>query len=259
MTLSQRDQRLLSAERLKVTSRMAGEMAHELNTPLGGIIMYSHLLLEDIPEDDPNREKIVKINKLAHRCKIIVQGLRDFSYQEDPHPRPVQVNTIIHNVIGFLEDHVLLRDVSIHRSFAPDLPKVTGDENKLEQVFINLIINAAQSMEGSGTLTLRTEFAPATNRVRIECSDTGCGIDDQDLVRIFEPFFTTKKQGKGTGLGLSICHGIVQKHGGTITIESSKGQGSTFTILLPVAEEGIDRGLRIADSGFRAANRRCKV
>lgn len=259
MKLSQRDRRLLSAERLKATSRMASEMAHELNTPLGGILMYSHLLLEDMPEDDPNREKIVKINKLAHRCKIIVQGLRDFSYQEGPHPKPVQINRIIHNVIGFLEDHVLLRDVSIHRSFASDLPKVTGDENKLEQVFINLIINAAQSMEGAGTLTLRTEFAPATNRVRIECSDTGCGIDDQNLVRVFEPFFTTKKQGKGTGLGLSICHGIVQKHGGTIAIESSKGQGSTFTILLPVAEDGIDRGLRIADSGLKAANRRCKV
>jgi signal transduction histidine kinase len=259
MTLSQRDQRLLSAERLKVTSRMASEMAHELNTPLGGIIMYSHLLLEDIPEDDPNREKIVKINKLAHRCKIIVQGLRDFSCQDDPHPKPVQVNTIIHNVIGFLEDHVLLRDVSIHRSFASHLPKVPGDENKLEQVFINLIINAAQAMEGRGVLTLRTEFAPATNRVRIECSDTGCGIDDQDLVRIFEPFFTTKKQGKGTGLGLSICHGIVQKHGGTITIESSKGQGATFTILLPVVDKDLDRGLRIPAPGFKAAKRRCKV
>jgi len=254
MTVSQRDQRLLSAERLKATTRMASEMAHELNTPLGGIIMYSHLLLDDVPEDDPNREKIVKINKLAHRCKIIVQGLRDFSYQDDPHPKPVQVNTIIHNVIGFLEDHVLLRDVSIHRSFASDLPTVPGDENQLEQVFINLIINAAQAMEGTGTLTLGTEFARATNRVRIECSDTGCGIDQEDLVRVFEPFFTTKKKGKGMGLGLSICHGIVQRHGGTIRIESSKGQGTTFTISLPVAEEGLDRGLRIAEPGFKAGN-----
>lgn len=254
MTVSQRDHRLLSAERLKATTRMASEMAHELNTPLGGIIMYSHLLLDDIPEGDPNREKIVKINKLAHRCKIIVQGLRDFSYQDDPHPKPVQVNAIIHNVIGFLEDHVLLRDVSIHRSLASDLPTVPGDENQLEQVVINLIINAAQAMEGRGTLTLHTEFARAKSRVRIECSDTGCGIDQQDLVRVFEPFFTTKKKGKGMGLGLSICHGIVQRHGGTIRIASSKGQGATFTILLPVAEEDFDRGLRIAEPGFKAGD-----
>ena len=95
-------------------------------------------------------------------------------------------------------------------------------------------------MNGSGTLTLRTEFALDTNRVRIKCSDTGCGIDKENLGRIFEPFFTTKEKGKGTGLGLSICHGIVERHGGTITVESSRGHGSTFTIFLPVAEKDID-------------------
>ncbi len=256
---SQKDRKLLAAERLKATSRMASEMAHELNTPLGGILMYSHLLLEDLPEDDPNREKALKINKLAHRCRIIVQGLREFAHDEGPRLKPVQINRIFHNVIGFLQDHVLLRGISIHTCFDSHLPEVTGDENKLEQVFINLIINAAQSMDGTGTLTLRTDFVPATNRVRIECSDTGCGIDDKNLGRVFEPFFTTKTRGKGTGLGLSICHGIVEQHGGTITIESSKGEGATFTIFLPVTEEEIERRLRIVGDGSNGVNTRSKA
>jgi signal transduction histidine kinase len=240
MGSSKRQEELLAAERLRATGRLASEVAHELNTPLGGILMYSHLLMEDVAEDDPRRENIVKINKLAHRCKIIVQGLLDFAHQEIRQSRPVQINRILRNVIGFLEDHVLLRNISIEADLVPDLPRVAGDENKLEQVFINLIINAAQSMNGSGTLTLRTEFAVDTSRVRIECSDTGCGIHEEDLSRIFEPFFTTKEKGKGIGLGLSICHGIVEQHGGTISAESSRGHGSTFTTFLPVAEEDID-------------------
>ena len=259
MESSKRQQALLAAERLKATGRLASEIAHELNTPLGGILMYSHLLIEDLSEDDPRRENIVKINKLAHRCKIIVQGLLDFAHQEIPQSGPIQINRILRNVIGFLEDHVLLRNISIETHLDPALPRVAGDENKLEQVFINLIINAVQSMNGTGTLTLRTEFAVDTSRVRIECSDTGCGIDDENLGRIFEPFFTTKEKEKGTGLGLSICHGIVERHGGTITVESSKGHGSTFTVFLPMAEKDIsDCGLRIADCGFETPNGKSK-
>lgn len=227
------DKKLLSAERLKATGRLASEIAHELNTPLGGILMYSHLLMEDLPDNNPHMENVIKINKLAHRCKMIVQGLLDFAYQESPHPKMVQVNRILRNVIGFLEDHVLLRGISIEMRLDPTLPRVAGDENKLEQVFINLIINAAQSMDGTGVLTIRTGFAFDSNQVRIECSDTGSGIDDKHIDRVFEPFFTTKEKGKGTGLGLSICHGIVEQHGGTMTVDSSKEQGSVFTIFLP--------------------------
>jgi signal transduction histidine kinase len=152
MGSSKRQQALLAAERLKATGRLASEIAHELNTPLGGIVMYSHLLMEDLTEDDPRRENIIKINKLAHRCKIIVQGLLDFARQEIPRPEPVQINRILSNVIGFLEDHVLLRNISIKTHLDAALPQVAGDENKLEQVFVNLIINAAQSMDGGGTL-----------------------------------------------------------------------------------------------------------
>jgi len=238
--LSERDQKLLSAERLKATERLASEIAHELNTPLGGILMYSHLLLDDLPDDNPNLENVIKINKLAHRCKMIVQGLLDFAHQESPQHKMVQVNTIIRNVIGFMEDHVLLRNISIETRLDPVLPKIQGQENKLEQVFVNLIINAAQSMNGSGTLTLHTELDRDTNLVRIVCSDTGCGIEDDLIDKVFEPLFTTKERGTGTGLGLSICHGIVEQHRGTITVRSSKGQGSAFTIFLPAAGKPVD-------------------
>ena len=150
----------------------------------------------------------------------------------------VQVNGILSNVIGFLEDHLLLKNISIKTHLDGGLPEVMADENKLEQVFINLIINAAQSMDGSGILTLRTESVPDTHRIRIQCSDTGCGIDTKDLDKVFDPFFTTKTSNRGTGLGLSICHGIIEQHGGAITAHSSKGKGSMFTVFLPVAEEG---------------------
>jgi signal transduction histidine kinase len=234
MSPSKRDEKLLAAERLEVAGKLASEIAHELNTPLGGILMYSHLLLEDVPEDDPSRENIVKINKLAHRCKIIVQGLLDFAKRDVSPEKRVQVNRLLRDVIGFLEDHVLLKRISIETDLDPDLPEVIAHENKLEQVFINLIVNAAQSMDGHGILMLRTKFVRDTGGILIQFSDTGCGIDEKDLDRIFDPFFTTKARGKGTGLGLSICHGIIEQQGGTITANSVKGKGSMFTVFLPV-------------------------
>jgi signal transduction histidine kinase len=215
MKLSKRDQELVSVERLRATERLASEIAHELNTPLGGILMYSHLLLEDIGEGNPYRENVIKINKLAHRCKMIVQGFLDFARQGSPQLRPVQVNRIIYNVMGFMEDHVLLRGIDVDTELDATLPEILGEENKLEQVFVNLIVNAAQSMDGQGVLSLRTQFIPDTNQIRIECADTGCGIAEEHLREIFEPLFTTKQRGKGTGLGLSICHGIVEQHRGT--------------------------------------------
>jgi signal transduction histidine kinase len=237
MSSSKKHTRLLAAERLRATGKLASEIAHELNTPLGGILMYSHLLLEDIPEDDPNRENLIKINKLAHRCKIIVQGLLDFAKHDASSLQMVHVNSVLSGVIGFLEDHVLLKGISVTTHLDPALPSVLADENKLEQVFINLIVNAAQSMDGRGTLTLQTKCVDDTKQICIQCLDTGCGIDRKDIDKIFDPFFTTKTKGKGTGLGLSICHGIIEQHGGTITADSDKGKGSSFTVYLPIADE----------------------
>jgi signal transduction histidine kinase len=252
MKLSRADKKVISRERLKATSRMAGEIAHELNTPLGGILMYSHMLLEDLSEEDPHKENVLKINKLAHRCKIILQSLLDFAHQESPHPKAVEINRVLKNVIGFLEDHVLLKGISIETHLDPALPRVMGDENKLEQVFVNLIINAAQSMEGEGELKLATWCALDTNDIKIECSDTGCGIEEKHLGRIFEPFFTTKERGKGSGLGLSLCHGILEQHGGTIVVDSERGRGTTFIVSLPVVDKDADQTLQVAGQGCKS-------
>jgi len=227
------DKKAVSSERLEGASRLAGELAHELNTPLGGILMYSHLLLDELSESDPHLDKVVKINKLAHRCKMIVEGLLSFARQETKTLEKVQVNQTLNNVIAFMKDHILLRNVDIQTHLDPRLPEITGEENKLEQVFVNLIVNAAQSMNGQGQLTLRTTRDEEANQVIIQIIDTGCGIEKKYMERVFEPFFTTKSQEKGTGLGLSICHGIIEQHHGSIQVERSDKTGSVLKIELP--------------------------
>jgi two-component system, NtrC family, sensor kinase len=231
------DNQPVSSERLEGASRLAGELAHELNTPLGGILMYSHLLLDELQESDPHLDKVVKINKLAHRCKMIVEGLLSFARQESHPLEEVQVNETLNNVLGFMRDHVLLRNVDINTRLDPQLPRIRGEENKLEQVFINLIINAAQSMTGRGQLNLQTAFDAETKRVTIQVTDTGCGIRRDHRKKIFEPFFTTKSKEKGTGLGLSICHGIIEQHNGSIQVERSDKTGSVLKIELPTSAD----------------------
>jgi signal transduction histidine kinase len=227
------DKKSAASERLEGASTLASELAHELNTPLGGILMYSHLLLDELSEHDPHLENVVKINKLAHRCKMIVEGLLSFARQETRPLEEVDINQTLSNVLAFMRDHILLRDIAVHTDLDSQLPKVRGEENKLEQVFINLIINAAQSMNGKGRLSLRTTFEATSRQVVIQVMDTGCGINSENVDKVFEPFFTTKDKRKGTGLGLSICHGIVEQHGGTIRVERSGAAGSVLRIELP--------------------------
>jgi signal transduction histidine kinase len=214
---------------------MASEVAHELNTPLGGILIYGHLLLEDIPEDHPYRENVIKIIKLANRCKVIVRGLLDFAHQETLSVKKIQVNKVVKSTVYFMENHVLLKNIRIVYELDPDLPEIFADENKLEQLFVNFIINAGEAMNNAGTLVLRTKPDPDRSGVLIAFSDTGCGIPKKHLHRIFEPFFTTKAREKGTGLGLAISHGIVKLHGGDIQVESEEGKGTTFKIFLPIS------------------------
>lgn len=225
----------LSSERLAAAGNIASEVAHELNTPLGGILIYSHLLLEDMPEDHPHRENVIKIVKLANRCKVIVRGLLDFAHQETLSLKKIQVNQVVKSTVYFMEGHVLLKNIQIVYGLDPDLPEILADENKLEQLFVNFIINAAEAMNNSGILALRTQPDPDRKGVLIHIADTGCGIPKKHLHRIFEPFFTTKARGKGTGLGLSISHGIVKLHGGDIQVESDEGRGTTFKVFLPIS------------------------
>ena len=226
-------QQLAKTEKLTALGGMAAGVAHEINNPLGGILLYSNLVLEDIPEDSPARENMEKIIYQTNRCKEIVQNLLDFARTPTGDMLPLKINNVIKTSLNLVKDQAMFHGIEIDTRLAENLPEVIGDKSRLEEVFVNLFINAADAMNGKGRLTITT--MPGTNNsVKISVSDTGTGIDEEHLPHIFEPFFTTKEPGRGTGLGLSIAYGIIRKHNGAIDAESEPGKGTTFIIFLPV-------------------------
>jgi len=223
---------LAITEKLTALGEMAAGVAHEINNPLGGILLYSNIVLEDIPEDSPARENMQKIIYQTNRCKEIVQSLLDFAKTPTSAMLPLQINQIIFTSLKLVRGQSMFHGIEIEARLAENLPETIGDRSRLEEVFLNLFINAADAMKGSGKLTIITGLS--TNKsIRISISDTGKGIDKEHLSHIFEPFFTTKEPGEGTGLGLSIVYGIIQKHNGTIDAECTPGTGTTFIISLP--------------------------
>jgi two-component system NtrC family sensor kinase len=223
---------LAKTEKLTALGEMAAGVAHEINNPLGGILLYSNIVLEDIPEDSPARENMQKIIYQTNRCKEIVQSLLDFARTPTGEMLPLQINQIINTSLKLVKDQSMFHGIEIEAKLAENLPETIGDRSRLEEVFLNLFINAADAMNGSGKLTIATGLS-TNNSIRILISDTGKGIDKEHLSHIFEPFFTTKEPGQGTGLGLSIAYGIIQKHNGTIDAECKPGTGTTFIISLP--------------------------
>lgn len=227
-------QQLRRAEKLTALGGMAAGIAHEINNPLGGILLYSGLLLEDIPSDSPARRNTEKIIDQTNRCKNIVQNLLDFSRTTTGEMLPLKMNTLITSTLNLVKDQSMFHSIEIKTDFMQNLPNVIGDKSRLEQVFLNLFLNAAAAMEEKGKLTITTKLA-ANDDVIILVSDTGKGIAPEDMPRIFEPFFTTKEPGKGTGLGLSLAYGVIRSHKGAIDVESEPGKGTTFIITLPTA------------------------
>jgi PAS domain S-box-containing protein len=230
------EEHLIRSERLTATGKLAFDIAHEINNPLGGILTYSHLMMEDFPQDEKNRQNLEKIIKLANRCKIIVRGLLDFAREEPTGREWVDVNQILKETLLLLERHVLFKKITFVREWDPGLPLLSAERTKLEQVFMNMIINAAEAMEGEGLITLRTRREEDPPEILISIRDTGPGISEEQTRRIFEPFYTTKIRGRGTGLGLSISHGIIKQHQGTIEVESTPGEGACFNIRLPLSQ-----------------------
>jgi two-component system NtrC family sensor kinase len=225
-------QQLARTEKLTALGEMAAGVAHEINNPLGGILLYSNLVLEDIPPDSPARENMQKIIYQTNRSKRIVQGLLDFARTPTGEMLPLNINSVIESSLSLVKDQSMFHGIEINTRFAEDLPEVTGDKSRLEDVFLNLFINAADAMKGGGTLTITT-MQGTDNSVKMLISDTGKGIEEKDLPHIFEPFFTTKEPGQGTGLGLPIAYGIIRKHNGSIDAESEPGKGTTFIVSLP--------------------------
>ncbi len=234
--------KLLESERLTAMGKIAGEIAHEINNPLGGILLYANLLKEDIPEGSQQRENLNKIIKLATRCRIIAKALLNFGRSTSKAYSPVDLNAVIKDMYSMVEDHKIFKEIEMDFRLSGELPHFMGDRGQMEQVVLNLLINAAEAIGGVGTIRIETRYihgslldgADKRNFIMLVVEDTGHGISPEIIQKIFEPFFTTKQGGKGTGLGLSITRGIVQRHGGRITCESTIGKGTKFTVEIPV-------------------------
>ena len=229
--------RLLQAEKMASLGQLAAGVAHEINNPLGGILIYASLLLEDFEQkNDERTEDLQKIVVEASRCKQIVKSLLEFGRQTESKFEPLDINKTILDGLFFLENQVLFYDVNIIKKLDTSLPLIEGNPNQLKQVFMNMMVNAAEAMpDQKGTLTITTGIGADRTTVFISFQDTGIGIPEKVQPRIFEPFFTTKEIGKGTGLGLSTSYGIIQSHHGTIETESKVGAGTIFTIVLPIS------------------------
>ena len=229
--------KVMESERLAMIGQLAAGVAHEINNPLTGIVTYSQLLLEKNPGEGSTRASLQKIVTQANRCRKIVRGLLDFSRQNKPDERPCNVNAVLQECISLVANQALFQNIEIVRHLGEALPLVPMDPSQMQQVFMNLILNAAEATPAEGSLTLTTRVDPSGRSVEVEFADTGCGIQSADLERIFDPFFTTKGARRGTGLGLAISYGIVKEHRGTIAVESTVGKGTTFLVSLPLSLE----------------------
>ncbi len=228
---------LIQSEKLASLGKLAAGIAHEINNPLGGVLIYSHLILEDTPKNSPHYENLKKIVKETSRCKDIVKGLLEFARPKEPEMSLIDINDLVNKSLYIIEGQALFQNIKIVRRFSDKLPKTVADSSQLQQVFMNIILNAAEAMGETGTLTLTTSLNGKGKYIKIDFTDTGHGILEKDMKQIFEPFFTTKEVGKGTGLGLAISYSIIQKHDGTIDVQSKPGEGSTFTVKLPIKKE----------------------
>mgnify|MGYP006276414421 CR=1 FL=1 len=234
----------LQREKLAATGLLASGIAHELNNPLTGVLTFSHLIRQKMPDGSQDAEDMDLVIRETKRCASIIRRLLDFARQKAPERTNADLNQLIADTARFLERSVHLQGTEMKLDLDPNLPRVWIDENQMKQVVMNMLVNAQHATEGGGTITVTTRRAPEpmsaeppdepVDMIEITIADTGCGIPERDLKRIFDPFFTSKEVGKGTGLGLSVSHGVVKAHGGIIRVESAVDHGTTFHIYLPI-------------------------
>ena len=236
---------LLQSEKMSSLGKLAAGVAHQLNNPLGGITLFAKLILEEYDLQEGAKEDLHRILRDAKRCRDTVKELLEFTRQTRHLMRPHDINRAMSRTLFLLESQTLFHNIVIKKDLAQSLPLVLSDIQQLYHLFMNIILNAAQAMEGKGTLSVKSHLLPDEEHVCIAISDTGPGISEENLPHIFEPFFTTKEEGKGTGLGLSLAYRITQNHGGHINADSTPGKGTTFSIILPIGlkeKEGGESG-----------------
>ncbi len=223
-------------QRLASVGQLAAGVAHEINNPLGGILTFASLVQEELPAESPLRGDLDEIVQQAVRCRKIVAELLEFSREREAQMTLANINDVVARTLALLERQALFHDINVDRRFDPQMPMTVMDESQMQQVFMNIILNAVHAMSERGDLSIETGCDQLRQQVFVRISDTGCGIPPEHREAIFDPFFTTKDPGKGTGLGLAVAARIIQAHGGRTDVESEVGKGTTFTIFLPLRQ-----------------------
>jgi signal transduction histidine kinase len=238
--LQSTQQQLIQAGKLGALGQLSAAVAHELNNPLAGVLIYSKLLKKKLGagtlEKKEAIDNLTKIESAIDHCSKIIRSLLDFARQSKPVLKPVAVSEILDQVMPLVGHQAEIKKVKLIREDAAALPPVLADFNQIQQVFINLVVNAIQATPEDGTLTIRSS-PDKDGWVSISFRDTGCGISAENMDKLFTPFFTTKEEVKGVGLGLAVSYGIIERHGGRIEVQSEVGKGSTFTVYLPAYKE----------------------
>lgn len=223
--------KLIQSEKMAAMGQMAAGIAHEINNPLNSILGYATYLLESVDKKSPVRDELNRIASAGHRCKEIVKRFLDLARETPQRMEPIDVKEAVGDALSMCHHAISSLKIRVREKVRNGL-LINGDMRQIEEVFMNIILNACDAMKDGGELSIGAGMEDSLIKIRI--ADTGCGIPSEDLPRIYNPFFTTKEPGKGTGLGLAVSHTIIKNHGGTIDCQSIVGKGTTFTITFPI-------------------------
>ena len=224
---------VMQSEKMASLGRLAAGVAHEINNPLTSILLYGNMMLEKLESDHPQAQNLKYVLEDAERCRDIVKNLLAYSRQQSPSKKVFPMNRLVEESLGLIRDQKLFMNIILVKKLADDPMMIDADKNQLNQVIINLVMNAVDAMDRTGILTFRTYRSTDGEKACLEVSDTGTGIPKEHVSRIFDPFFTTKNPGQGTGLGLSTVYGIVKKNKGRIAVKDTGPEGTTFLLELP--------------------------
>ncbi|MDP3478600.1 MAG: ATP-binding protein [Desulfoprunum sp.] len=240
--LEQTHNMLMQSEKMAGLGRLAAGVAHEINNPMSGIMLYANLVSEELGEGHPLREDLEVIIHEAERCKVIVADLLEFSHQTTYEMVLIDLNGVIRKTLGVLKNQPYFHNIDVQLQLEDKLLPIFGNSIRLNQVVMNIVVNAAQAMDGKGSLRIVSRTRAGRDIVEIVISDTGPGIEEDQLEKIFDPFYTTKVPGEGTGLGLSVSYAIVKEHKGSIRVTSTPGAGATFSLRFPAVLESLTGG-----------------
>ena len=225
---------LIQSEKMAAMGKLAASVAHEINNPLTGILTFAEAAMDEAPEDQTSRGDLEIIVRETLRCRRIVRDLLDYSRLEKPKRTKMSINQVVERSLTLIRGQAPFRDVSFDLAFSDELPEVEVDVGQMQQLFLNLIINAADAMGHRGKITIRSQSLEDDRMVQVFVADEGCGIAPDKLDRIFDPFYSTKGE-QGNGLGLNVVQSIVAQHGGNVRVETEMGRGTTFFVCLPAS------------------------